>query len=379
MRVLRVGLVGFGHVGRRFAELLQGPYRRALRAAELRVLVTGVATARHGFAIDPRGLLLRDCLALVEGGASLAALHRGRPLASTLELIRRVPADVLVELTPLDPRRGEPAVSHVRAALRRSLHVVTANKGPVAFALRPLRALARRQGRLFLYESAVMDGAPVFNLVERCLPGVRVLGFRGTLNSTTGYVLSRVERGESPAAALQKARALGIVEADPRHDLDGWDAAVKGCALASALMGARLDPRRVPRRGIRGLSPALVRRAAREGACVRLVVRGERVGRRVRVRVGPERLAAGDPLAGGGSDSALVLETDLMGEIALVEKGGTVDQTAYGVLSDLLALGAAAAVHPATRPADPPGRRGARAATSRARPPRPAGRRPRRT
>ena len=349
MRVLRVGLVGFGHVGRRFAELLPGPYGRVLKAAGVRAVITGVATARHGRAIDARGLRPRDCLALVERGGSLAALHRGERLSSTLDFIRRVPADVLVELTPLDPRRGEPAVSHVRAALGRSLHVVTANKGPVAFALRPLRALARRRGRLFLYESAVMDGAPVFNLVERCLPGVRVLGFRGTLNSTTGYVLSRVERGRSFQAALEEARALGIVEADARHDLDGWDAAVKGCALASALMGAHVDPHRVRRRGIRGLSPAAVRRAAREGARIRLVVRGRRLDAGVRVDVSPERLSAGDPLAGSGSDSALVLETDLMGEIALVEKGGTVDQTAYGVLSDLLALAAATTASPAAR------------------------------
>jgi homoserine dehydrogenase len=349
VRVLRVGLVGFGHVGRRFAELLPGPYGRVLKAAGVRAVITGVATARHGRAIDARGLRPRDCLALVERGGSLAALHRGEPLASTLDFVRRVPADVLIELTPLDPRRGEPAVSHVRAALGRSLHVVTANKGPVAFALRPLRALARRRGRLFLYESAVMDGAPVFNLVERCLPGVRVLGFRGTLNSTTGYVLSRVERGRSFRAALEEARALGIVEADARHDLDGWDAAVKGCALASALMGARVDPHRVRRRGIRGLSPAAVRRAAREGARIRLVVRGRRVDAAVRVDVSPERLSAGDPLAGSGSDSALVLETDLMGEIALVEKGGTVDQTAYGVLADLLALAAASTVRPTAR------------------------------
>jgi homoserine dehydrogenase len=340
MRVLRVALVGFGHVGRRFARHLDGPYRDVLRRAGLRLAVTGIATARHGMAIDARGLRPQACLRAVEKG-SLARLHRGRPPRSTLEFVKRVPADVLIELSALDPRRGQPAVAHVEAALRRGLHVVTANKGPVAFALARLSALARRRGRLFLYESAVMDGAPVFNLVARCLPGVRVRGFRGTLNSTTGYVLSRVERGASFEAALRAARRLGIVEADAGHDLDGWDAAVKGCALAAALMDARVRPGAVRRRGIRGLSAAAVRRAARAGTPIRLVVRGERDGRAVRVRVGPERLPRGDVLAGAGSDSALVLETDLMGELALVERGGTVDQTAYGVLADLLAIAAA--------------------------------------
>ena len=338
MVTLRVALVGFGNVGRRFAELLDGSYRDALRRAGVRIALTGVATERHGVAVDPRGVSPRRCLALRGTGRGLDELHRGATLRSTREFIRLVPADVLVELTPLDPLRGEPGLSHVRAALRRGLHVVTANKGPVAFALQSLRALARRSGARLLFESAVMDGAPVFNLVERCLPGARVLAFRGTLNSTTGYVLSRVEQGASFAAALREAQALGIAEADPRHDLDGWDAAVKGCALANALMGARVTPSDVMRRGIRGLSAARVRRVARQGGRLRLVTRGLRLRGEVRVWVGPERLPAGDALAGSGSDSALALKTDLMGEVVIVERGGTVDQTAYGVLSDLLAL-----------------------------------------
>jgi homoserine dehydrogenase len=323
-------------VGRRFTELLRGRYGRVLRSQGLRARVTGIATARHGLAIEPRGLDLGRCLGRARAGRSLDELHRGPRPATVLDFVACVPADVLLEVTPLDPRRGEPAVSHVKTALARGLHVVTANKGPVAFALRPLRALARRKGRLFLYESAVMDGTPVFNLVARCLPGARLLAFRGTLNSTTSLILSRMEEGRSAAAALREAQRRGIAEADPRHDIDGWDSAVKGCALANALLGAKVTPADVRRRGIRGISPSEVRRALRAGTRLRLVVRGRREGRRVRVRVGPERVPLGDPLSGSGPDSALVLETDMMGEIGVFERGATVDQTAYGLFSDLL-------------------------------------------
>jgi homoserine dehydrogenase len=214
--------------------------------------------------------------------------------------------------------------------------VVTANKGPVAFALASLRALAERQGRLFLHEGAVMDGTPVFNLVARCLPGARIDGFRGTLNSTTNLVLSRMEQGLGRDAAVREAQRLGIAEADPRNDLDGWDAAVKGCALANALMGASVRPRHVRRRGIGRVSLAGVRRGLRAGFRTRLVVRGTRAKGRVRVTVAPERVPLGDPLAGSGPDAALVFETDLMGEIGVFERGATVEQTAYALLSDLL-------------------------------------------
>jgi homoserine dehydrogenase len=336
MQDIRLALVGFGHVGRRFSRELRGSYAGPLRAAGVRVRVTGIATLRHGLAIDPRGLALHRARRFVESGESIDRLGRGPRPRDVRAFIARVPADVLVEISPLDPRQGQPAISHVRQALRRGLHVITANKGPVAFARAPLRALARRQGRLFLHEGAVMDGAPVFNLVERCLPGCRVMSFRGTLNSTTNLILSRMEEGLDAAAAVREAQELGIAEADPRNDLDGWDAAVKGCALAAGLMHLAVRPAEVHRRGIGAVRPGDVRRALAEGARVRLVVRGERRGRGGRVSVRPERVPLGDPLAGAGPDAALVLDTDLMGEIGVLERGATVDQTSYGLLSDLL-------------------------------------------
>jgi len=337
-RDLRIALVGFGNVGRRFAELLPGPFGRVLGAAGVRPVVTGIATRRHGRAIDPRGLDLRRCLRLARDGRPLDPLHEWPDIGSTLDFVRTVPADALVEVSPLEPRTGEPATTHVGAALRRRLHVVTANKGPVAFALGRLRALARRRGRLFLHEGAVMDGTPVFNLVGRCLPGIRIRGFRGALNSTTSHILSRMEQGASAEEALREAQALGIAEADPAHDLEGRDAAVKGCALANALMGANLKPPSVPRRGITRITAGQVQAAVRAGRRVRLVVRAWRERGRVRVRVAPERIPLGDPLAVSGADAVLILDTDLMGEIGVVEGGGNVDQTAYALLSDLMAV-----------------------------------------
>jgi homoserine dehydrogenase len=335
---IRIALVGFGHVGRRFVGNLRGAYGRALRARGARARVVGIATARHGIAIGAHGIDLGRALRLVAKGRSLGRLHRGRPVGDSRSFIARVPADVLIEITPLDPRSGQPAIDHVRQALGRGIHVITVNKGPVAFALRSLKALAARKRRLFLHEGAVMDGTPVFNLVERCLPGCRILGFRGTLNSTTNLILSRMEEGLTASAALKEAQALGIAEADARNDVEGWDAAVKGCALANALMGGAVRPTRVRRRGIAGLTTLDARRAARAGTRLRLVVRGTRKKGRVRVTVGPERIPFGDPLSGSGPDAALVLETDLMGEIGVLERGATVDQTAYALLSDLLRI-----------------------------------------
>jgi homoserine dehydrogenase len=330
--------VGFGHVGRRFATRLGGAYGQVLRAAGVSPLVTGIATARHGIAIDGDGVALPRAVSLVKAGRALDVLHQGRAVGSMGDFIDRVPADVVVEITPLDPLRGEPATGHVRAALRRGLHVVTANKGPVAFGRRSLLALARQKGRLFLHEGAVMDGTPIFNLVARCLPGIRIDGFRGVLNATTSRILGGMERGQTAEAALREAQAAGVAEADPSHDVDGWDAAVKGCVIANALMGADVRPKEVGRRGVGGVTPGAVSRALRRGGRIRLVVRGKRSGRRVLVSVAPEEIPQGDLLVSPGADGVLVIETDLMGEIGIWEGAGGVDQTAYALLSDLVQI-----------------------------------------
>src|SRR5512140_628710 len=112
-REIRIAVVGFGNVGRRFAEQLLGPYARALREHGRSARVTGIATARHGLAIDARGIPLRRALRLAAAGRSLEALHRGAPVADVEAFIARVPADVLLEITTLEPRRGQPAIDHV--------------------------------------------------------------------------------------------------------------------------------------------------------------------------------------------------------------------------------------------------------------------------
>src|ERR1700744_372350 len=118
-----------------------------------------------------------------------------RALASPQEFLNAAAADVAVELTTLNPSTGEPAISHIRAAFARGMHVVTANKGPLAHAFAALREEAARAGVAFRFESAVMDGAPVFNLWKESLPEVKVHGFTGVLNSTSKVIIETMEQG----------------------------------------------------------------------------------------------------------------------------------------------------------------------------------------
>jgi homoserine dehydrogenase len=342
-------LVGFGHVGRRFARLLEERRAALARTEALEPRVVGVATRRHGAALAPAGLDLKEALARVEAGRRLEDLHdetTGPAPMSGLDLIHRCAQGrggeapwVVVETTWLDVQTGGPAVAHVRAALASGAHVVTANKGPVAVAYRELRALAEARDRAFLFEGAVMDGVPVFNLVRETLPGVEIRGFRGVINATTNYILTALEEGQPFERALADMQAAGIAEADPSLDLDGWDAAAKTAALANVWLDADLTPARIARAGIAPATAAEARAALAGGERLRLVARAARRGPTVEAEVALIRLPADDLLAGlRGLANALVIETDLLGEVAIVQMGGGLTQTAYALLSDLVAV-----------------------------------------
>ena len=336
---LTLGLIGFGNAGRAFVRLLLSKQREILRRYGLSLRLTGISTRFHGAAIDPDGLDCRKALRRAEAGKSIADLHVGIPISDTLDFIRRRPAGLVCEITTLNPWTGRPALDYIRCALERGIHVVTANKGPVAIAHRELSDLARKKKLAFRFEGTVLDGAPVFNLVERTLLGTQILGFHGILNSTTNLVLSEMENGTSRESALEKARAMGIAEADASHDIEGWDTATKTVVLANVLLDAKLQPADVTRMGIGAVTPEDLRRARQKGKALRLIGRASREGKKIRARVAPELLDANDPLSTlQGTSNALAIQTDAMKELIVVENDPGIEQTAYGLLSDVLAI-----------------------------------------
>lgn len=342
---LSLVLIGFGNVARRFIKLLGETADRL----DFSWKVVAIATRHHGSVVDPNGVDTHRAISTVEARQSLDRLDPSPRERSGIDVLRQV-ADLLaddaaegrlvcIETTVLDIDRGEPAVSHVRAALEGQAHVVTANKGPAAFAYHELEALAESVDRVFLFEGAVMDGVPVFNLVRENMPAVVVEGFRGVINTTSNYVLSELERGKEFDTALAEMQARGIAEADPSFDVDGWDAAAKTAALVNVLMGSIVTPHHVSRVGIRDVTGADVREAVGRNKRIRLVASAARQGGKVKARVEPMLLDLADPLANVSDlQNALYLQTDLLGEVGIVQRSGSLTQTAYALLTDIAAI-----------------------------------------
>lgn len=337
MTHFNLAFLGFGNVGKALARLLMNKRLELLQRYDITFSVTGIATGRHGMAIDHAGIDLEQALAILDAQGSLARLSDNLLPADSVEFIHHCGANLLFENIPVNYATGQPAVDYIRQALELGMHVVSANKGPVVHAHRQLTELAHAQGVKYYFESAVMDGAPIFSLFREALPAAQLISFRGVLNSTTNMILTRMESGESFDQAVAYTQKIGIAETDPSGDIDGWDAAVKVAALVTVIMGIPLKPQNVDRQGIRQLNSAAISEAAEQGKRWKLVCSARRDGDQVMAIVRPELVDRTSPLyAAEGTTSIMQFETDVLGKLSIIEENPSPMTTAYGCLADFV-------------------------------------------
>jgi homoserine dehydrogenase len=337
MTQYKLAFIGFGNVGQALARLLERKRTELAARYDLSFLSVAIITGRHGAAIDPQGLDIQRALKIIANDDNLNELSTRATPKSMLDFIHASQADVLFENTPVNYENGQPAVGHLQAALELGMHAITANKGPVVHAYQQLTQLAASKGKRFLFESTVMDGAPIFSLFRSALPAAQLLSFQGIFNSTTNLILTRMETGESFAEAVAYAQSIGIAETDPSGDIDGWDAAIKVAALVNVLMGVAVKPAQVTREGIRHITSEQVRRSLAQGKRYKLVCSARRTPQGVQAQVAPELVGADSPMYNVmGTTSIAQFETDVLGQLSLIEADPGPHTTAYGLLADFV-------------------------------------------
>jgi homoserine dehydrogenase len=345
MRTISIIMMGFGNVGQAMAHLLRKKKTVLASKYDLSIQVTGIATASHGTAIDPGGIDLQKAAALKSAGQSLAVLSRQPAPPAGTSFIRACPGDILLETSPVNTETGQPAIEHLQTALECNMHAITANKGPIVHAFESLSQLARNKQRRFMYESTVMDGAPIFSLVRETLPAAQISGFMGILNSCTNLLIERMENGESLEEAIEYAQSIGITETNPLNDIEGWDAAIKVAALSTVVLGHPLTPQQVNRQGIEDITPVMIEQALQAGERWKLVCRAEMKGsdtKSFKASVAPERVMPNSPLFSvKGTSSYIQFFSDVLPGLGILESNPSPETTAYGLLADLInAVGA---------------------------------------
>ncbi|MGN0659973.1 MAG: homoserine dehydrogenase [Emergencia sp.] len=340
MEDLRLALLGFGNAGRAFAQMLTEKLPEIRETYGRGVRVTAIVTRSKGTIVDPEGIDLLKACSDAEHLGHFAENTPGLCNMDGFQVIEKGEFDVLCELTPLNIATGQPAIDHIRAAFARGRHVITANKGPIAWAFDELSETARKQGCLFFYETTVMDGTPVFNLTEHTLKFCRITEISGILNSTTNYILEELAAGREYDDIIASGRKLGFIEEDAAMDIEGYDAAAKVTALLNVLMHAHLTPDMVDRTGIENITADDIRSAAERGKVIKLLCRGSlKEDGSVEASVKPVEVEKGDMLASIDSTTSVVsVTTDLMGRLSVIEHAPGIEQTAYGIFGDTIRI-----------------------------------------
>lgn len=319
---VRLGIIGLGAVG-------QWVLNALLRDAERFDLQLVAAADRGGLVHRTEGLPIGELLDVKAAEASLATVDGVEHWVSTLDALREIDIDILIEVS-LSPPDGEPGLSHIRAALTRGIAVATSNKWPVAVAGTELVELARDNATRLRAESTVMSGTPVLSTLTEGIAGATPLRLRGVVNATVNFICSRVAEGSTYEGALREAQMIGLAEPDPSADVEGHDSVSKLMVLAGLVFGIQLTVDDVARRG-------LAQRRPQPGDRVREVMSLD--PHDGCFRVDAREMPSDDPLARiENATNAIIAEVDPIGEITIAGPGAGPALAGQGVYSDVLRL-----------------------------------------
>jgi len=339
---MSVVLVGFGNVGQSFASLLLQKQTFLRERFDVELLIVGAADSgiekNFHSAYSANGLNSVTLLDLKKNHSTVAAYPGAGCTDSAIELIENSNSDLLLETTPTNLENGEPGLSHVRAALKAGMHVVTSNKGPLVFGWKELRELARSQGKEFRFGASVAGALPIIPMGHYSLMGSEVSSIQGILNGTTNYILSQMERkGITMKDALSEAQRMGIAEANPKLDLEGYDTAFKLLIAANAIMDADAKLSDIEIRGIEKISAEQVGSARERGNAYKLIGRADRINGRLEMRVGVEEVDGNHPFRWvNGTWKSVLFKTDLLGEVLVTGGASSPKLTAGAMLRDVL-------------------------------------------
>lgn len=342
MKVIKVAMLGFGSVGQSFARLLVEKEKDLKEQYDTEVRVVAITTKTRGIVVDAWGIDVEQALNLIQDKQVFPLSTQSRIHKNSLDVASNVDYDVLVEMTPLEYASGRKATEHVKIALERGKDVICTNKGPLAFHYRELAELAKSNGAKFMYETTVLDGTPLFSIVRENLKLCNVVEIKGILSKTLNYMLSGMEQGMSKEDVLEEGRNRGFFEANPQTDLTGRESLIKMVALANVLMNADMTPNDIDLIDVecsKGITIEDIEEAKANGEVIKYICRAYRKNEQILISVKPERLSRFDSYASvSGTSLAVSITTDLMGTMTIIEESSDLEQTGYGVFSDLISL-----------------------------------------
>ena len=327
---MRIILCGFGVVSQSFAKLLESRSEDLYAKYGLKPRIVGVFD-RKGSAMDPSGLVTSRLIDVKKKYGSVNKYSDTENNASGTEIINNLEAEVLIETTESNYKDAEPGMTHIVDAMKRGMHVISVNKGPLALAFPSLMEIAEYNHVLFRFSGTVGGGTPILDFAKNSLRGERIVSFDGILNGTTNYILTNMTNGMSFNDALDDAKQKGYVEADESLDLDGLDAAAKLVILANWIMGMKVTMPDIKITGIRKIDDSDIKHAAEKNCAIKLIASCNK-----ELTVAPKEIATIDPLCVSGTLNAISFTSEHSGTQTIIGRGAGGIETASSILRDLI-------------------------------------------
>ena len=231
-----------------------------------------------------------------------------------------------------------PAYEYVRAAILAGKNVATSNKALMAHCYDDLVPLAAEKGVLLRCTASVGGGIGWLSELERVRRVETVTQVGGIMNGTCNYILDNMTRkGSDYGETLRQAQKLGYAEANPATDVEGIDTWHKVILSSNIAFGISLDKQSVPVAGISHITAGDVENFKAHGKVCKLISTGKRTENGFSAYVQPTLVGEGTPEAAVPMNYNLITFVgETSDRMSFFGQGAGRYPTAYNVVQDLV-------------------------------------------
>ncbi len=327
-----IGVIGFGGVGKAFIELL------IMKKDKIDIKVKYIIKSNGGI-YNSNGINIEELIDFVNSGKSICEYSKWTDKDITINtIIKNRDVDTLVELTGTNIENGEPGYTHIKLALENGINVVTGNKGPILLYYNELKDIAYNNNVQLGIGCTTGGALPSINGGLLDTAGAEILSIEGVLNGTSNYILKEMyDKKIEYSVALKEAQKMGIAEANPKLDVDGFDTASKILILANVLMGYRKSISDIYIKGISEITADEVNLSISKGEKIKLIGMVYKEDNCIKCKVEPKSLKSTHPLYFvDGKNKGVYYKTDTLGDISIIGGASGTINSAASILRDII-------------------------------------------
>lgn len=314
---MKIGILGFGTVGRGVAEILLKKSTDSTSKISIQKIL--IKESRLDFYKN-----------LLKETEPLKALNQDILTTNISDIINDKEISVVVECMG----GVNPAFEYVTKALESGKKVVTSNKMLLAEKYKELISSKKYTNKI-KYEASVGGGIHIFHSINDIKKVDKITSFTGIINGTTNYILSNMTENNNLdfEEVLKEAQKLGFAEADPTNDVDGFDACFKAVLLYNEIFDNKIDVKKVEVKGIRNISKEDILKAKEKNKTIKLIAYGEEG----KVYVKPVEVENENYLAHINKNlNCILINSENLGVSAYIGQGAGKLATAHAVVLDVV-------------------------------------------